>query len=164
MTHLPKSPQHQRFADLYISMGDASAAYKLAGFKCTDRSAVTGASRLLKSPDVTRYLAHIQQAAEDATVLSLIEKRKFLAKIVRTPLSKLDPTDEDTSLIIKKSTTTDSDTHSTTTIEKLCPLKAIEIDNKLAGDDSESTSLKEIADALRSIASPVIPEDKMPLI
>lgn len=50
--------------------------------------------RLLSEPKVKEYLASLREAAFLANVLSLAEKRSFLADIVRTPVGKVDINDK----------------------------------------------------------------------
>jgi phage terminase small subunit len=63
--------QHQRFVDEYAKDGNATAAYKRAGYRATGHSAEVNASRLAHRPDVAaaakalfeQHLAAIRQRA-----------------------------------------------------------------------------------------------------
>jgi hypothetical protein len=93
-----------------------------------------------------------------------LEKRQFLARIVRTPLMSIKPNDpafKDGDLL-KKYKRNESEHGFTEEIEKWCSLKAIALDNTLSGDDSESNAIHEFADALAALGSQsVLPNDKM---
>jgi len=87
--------------------------------------------------------------------------RKFSSKKLRRAVSFLCSSICGSDLI-KKYTVNESENSSNRSLEKLDPLKAIEIDNKLSGDDAESNSISELAAAIASLggASP-LPQDKM---
>jgi len=164
---LPKDPLHQRFADILLLETHVTnqAAYLRVYPKARPKSANTMAKRLLKRPDVIAYMTAVRAAAADDTTLSLLEKRRFLARIVRTPLLSIDPNHpnhKDGDLLLKYKNTT-TELGGTEEIVKHCPLKAIEIDNKLSGDDPETNSLQAIAEALHGIAGNIIAsnEDRM---
>ena len=63
-------PQHQRFADAYLAHGNATQAYKDAGYKGKGDVAVTGASEILRNPHVANYIANIQHEASELAALS----------------------------------------------------------------------------------------------
>ena len=167
---LPKNPRHQRFADLILREVPRADAYVQAGFKVTNRvAAQAAATRLLGKPYVASYIAAmrlvIQEDSATAAVLSVIEKRQFLARIVRTPLLSIDPhTPDKDGDLIKTYQKTDTETSSSERIEKLDPLKAIEIDNKLSCDDGERDGIAALTAALASLAvrSP-LPDETMPI-
>lgn len=163
MIPLPKDPRVQRFADLILGDVKPADAYVQAGFKPGNRvSAQTLGTRMRRRADVQAYIRAIQQAAANETVLSVLEKRRFLARIVRTPLCKLDPERETDGDLIKSHSSSSSKTSSSTRIEKLDPLKAIEIDNKLSGDDAEANALTQLAAAIDALASASpVPTDRM---
>jgi hypothetical protein len=160
---LPKDPRHQRFADLVLGGENAAKAYVEAGFTAKSpqvRSA--NASRLLKRADVRAYMEEIRKRAADDSVMDLLERRRFYARIVRTPLMAIDPNDpaRKNGDIIKKFKRSEFGYE----LEKLCPLKACELDTKAAGEDSESNALGDLAEAFRAIgamSSGPIPTDKL---
>ena len=149
---LPKDPRHQRFADNLIAGMSASEAYVAAGFKASKATKGSAAGRLKKSRAVRDYMDAIRQASAVSTVLSVIEKREFFARIVRTPITKLDPDNEENGDLIKSFAKNESEMGSSIRLEKLDPLKAIELDNKLSGDDPETNSLRDLADAIGRLA------------
>jgi phage terminase small subunit len=158
---LPKDPRHQRFADLVIEGIPAAQAYKEAGFKSkTAQSRATAASRLLKRKDVSAYIRAIQAEAAKGCVASVQYKRELLFEIMDTPLMAIDPDDpaRKHGRLIRKFKRQSDEIRETYEIEKHCPLKAIEIDNKLSGDDPETNSLRDLADAIGRLA----PESGLP--
>lgn len=149
----PKDPRKQRFADLLLRGGKTiTEAYLESGFACSNRAAAGAAgTRLRKHPEVIAYMNAVQASAADESVLTILEKRKFLARVVRTPITKLDlESDEDADLIKSYSQTT-GEMSSSLRLEKLDPLKAIEIDNKLCGDDPEANAVRELAAAVAAL-------------
>lgn len=158
---LPANPAHQRLADLHLAGRTLTEAAKEIGLGQKGKSPSTLASRIWKRADVQAYVASIRQTAADGAVLTMREKREFLARIVRSGIHQLDPSGNNADLIAEHSTH-ESEMGSSFRIKKLDPLKAIEIDNKLTGEDSETLALKEIADALASLgSSSPIPTDKL---
>jgi hypothetical protein len=156
MNHpIPKDPRHQRFADELIKGSTLVDAYLAAGFKCTRVSALQNAKRLRKRADIDAYITSLQRAAADASTLSLLEKRRFLARVVRTPLAKLDPEDPDHAHgdLVKSYSETESQTSSSSRIEKHCPLKAIELDNKLDASSPENEQAAALTEAILSLGS-----------
>ena len=71
-------------------------------------------------------------AAENAeNLMSMAERRKFLADIVRTPISKCD---DDSPLLQSKTVRTDSKGNETISYQMPSKIDAVELDAKLAGD------------------------------
>lgn len=154
-----KDERHRKFADLVLDGVKPAQAYKRAGYKAlTPQSRATAAGRLLKNVDIDRYLTAVRRHAAEGAVLSLRDKREFLARIVMTPLRKIDPDGKDGDLIKKYKVIT-TEAGETEEIEKLDPLKAIELDNKLSGDDPESNAIESLADALAGLGGHA--EDRM---
>jgi hypothetical protein len=149
---LPKDPRHQRFADNLLAGMGTGEAYIAAGFRVKKQVANPAAARLKKSRPVKDYMDAIRQASAVSTVLSVIEKREFFARIVRTPITKLSPDEDKNADLIKSFARNESEMGSSLRLEKLDPLKAIELDNKLSGDDPEANSLRDLADAIGRLA------------
>lgn len=100
----------------------------------------------------------MRAASSAGKVLSLQTKREFLFRIVTTPLMGIDPRGPDGDLILKyKNTITESG--GSEEITKYDALKAIDLDNRLSGDDPESNALGSLADALAGLGGVI--EDKM---
>lgn len=162
---LPRDARLQRYADGILEGLEGWQAYKQAFPDCkTKDSAHTGHKRSKGRPDVRRYIHAIRQRQASAAVLSLTHKREFLCRIVTTPLTSIDldsPTHKDHDLL-KKFRRSSTEAGESVDMEKLCSLKAIELDNKLAGEDPATNALAELAAALGSISTATLPgEDKM---
>lgn len=86
-------------------------------------------------PEVSEILDTQVQGGQNPAILSLIEKREYLARVVRTPVGQVD---EDNSLAqkVKRQTRTDKEgnTYQTEEIEIAGKLRALELDAKLAGE------------------------------
>ena len=77
--------RQRRFAEELVKGCTQAEAYKRAGYKCkSDQIANEKASRLLASNgNVSSYLDALRASVADETVLTLEEKRRKLASIVR---------------------------------------------------------------------------------
>ena len=166
---LPADPRHQRFADLRLRGMSLRDAYAGAGSKIDARSS-GNAKRLEKRLDVQTYLHAVRTAAAGDSVMTVEEKRKFLARIVRVPLIKIDPTDpEDPNADLIKKTKRrvvegneqDPEAWIHDELEKYDALRAIDEDNKLAGDDPASKAITDLAAALSSLGGSALPNDSM---
>jgi len=143
----PERPRHRLFADRVLAGDCLVTAYLAAGYRGTRSGVTSTAAKLRKRPDVAAYIQAVQARAVDESTLTLLEVRRFLARIVRTPLTALDPEGGRDADLIK----TYARTSSSTRLEKLDPLKAIEIDLKLSGQDPETSLLKQMSRALASL-------------
>ena len=120
---------------MYATDGNAAGAYRAAYPKSSEAAANTSASRLLKNADVQAEVSRIRNAASGVVgmaVLSIAEKRDFIARLVRAKVGELSR-DSDLWQSIK---TTDTGT------EYRLPdkLRAILADNDLAGEGSVAAS------------------------
>lgn len=163
MIPLPKDPRHQRLADLTLT-GEMSRAEAYGKIYPTSKktSRNPAAAKILKRADVKAYIAAIRQHTTTDRTLTFQEKREFLARIVRTPITALSTDSEKNADLIKSYATSETEISNSTRLEKYDALKAIEIDNRLAGDEAETTLERELAAALAALkpSSPV-PDDKM---
>lgn len=166
---LPADPRHQRFADLRLRGMSLRDAYAAAGFKIDAKSS-GNAKRLERRLDIQTYLHAVRTAAAGDSVMTVEEKRKFLARIVRVPLIKIDPTDpEDPNADLIKKTKRrvvegneqDPEAWIHDELEKYDALRAIDEDNKLAGDDPASKAITDLAAALSSLGGAALPQDSM---
>ena len=148
---LPNDPRHQRFADLVLSGETPPEAYRKAGFSATSTQSRAAAScRLLKNVKIATYMAAVRGKAAQGAVLTLQQKREFLCRIVTTPLMSIDPKGKDGDLI-RKYKSVQTETGGSEEIEKLDPLKAIDLDNKLTGEDAESGAMNSLSAALAAL-------------
>jgi hypothetical protein len=162
---LPRDARIQRYCDRILEGLEGWQAYKQAFPDCkTKGSAHTGHKRSKGRPDVRRYLHAIRQRQATAAVLSLIHKREFLYRIVTTPLTSIDldsPTRKDHDLL-KKFRRNSTEAGESLEMEKLDALKAIDLDNKLAGDNPASNALADFAALIGSFGNATLPgEDRM---
>lgn len=80
------------FAVTYFKEKNGRKAWRKAkpNSKCTDASADTQASRMLKNDKVISYLAELNNELKTDAVMSKIERMEWLSKVIRTPISKVD--------------------------------------------------------------------------
>jgi phage terminase small subunit len=155
---VPPDPKHQRFADLVLAGKDQVDAYLGAGFASSRRAARGNAARLRKSAPVAAYIQAIQDRAAQESLLSVLEIRRFCARVVRVPLPDLNPSAGGANADLIKSYAA---SEGGTRIEKLDPFKAIEIDLKLSGQDPETNALRDLSAALAQLGGSPIPSDRM---
>jgi hypothetical protein len=79
------------------------------------------------------YLAELREEARRETVLSLRDKREFLARVVRTPIGDVDEGSD----LCQESATEETEIASKKRIKMPDKLRAIELDAKLAGELKE---------------------------
>lgn len=140
--------ERQRRCIEFVCAGDDYAdAYGKAGFDTIDvgqrRSACC---RLMKDPHARRYLNHLRSLRQSSIVLSLEEKREYFARVVRTPLSEIDETSDLAAEV--------RDTADGKIVKSVCKMRAIELDNKLAGHGSTRVDFgtsPELAAVIQSI-------------
>lgn len=161
---IPKDPRHLAFADFILSGEKPSKAYRDAGFNATTAAGcATNSGRLLKRADITAYLHAMRQAGAKAKVLTLQAKREFLCRAATVPLMSIDPHDPlflNGDLIVKYKRVV-TETGETVEFTKLDPLKAIDLDNKLSGDDPDANAMGSLAQALAGLAGGGAVEDRM---
>jgi hypothetical protein len=81
--------RRERFCQLVTSGKSDLAAYQEA-YQCDYATAQSNAWRLRENEGVVDRIQALQSRIEDKTVLTLIEKRRFLAQVVRTPIGEVD--------------------------------------------------------------------------
>lgn len=132
------SGPHARFCDGVVRGLNATQAYLRAYPKCSEEAARRNGSRLLTKADVEAEIARMRRKAEEksgSAVLTLAEKRKFLARVVRADLAA---GDIDGDLLQSVDFERRQDGRE---IEKqrVCDkLGAIKLDNDMAGEGSEA--------------------------
>ncbi|MDB6172075.1 MAG: Terminase small subunit [Chthoniobacteraceae bacterium] len=134
----------QKFCEGIVTGLTATEAYLAAYPKASRRGAEVCGSRLLRNVEVSAEIARMRAVAEKmagSAVLTLMEKRIFLARVVRAVISQL-AADSDLWQSIKR--TKDG-------IEFRLPdkLRAIELDNNLAGTGSEADANDALAGLLQ---------------
>lgn len=122
------NPRHETFALTWASGKSLGEAYITAGYSSKDPH--TKGSRMAENDGIVARKKWIQEQAVTKTVLSLTEKREFIARLVRSQMA-ITPDDSD---LWQEISVTDNGTK-----RKLGDkLRAIALDNDLAGDGSEA--------------------------
>lgn len=153
------SPRQLRFCHFYSTGMPPQQSYLEAGYKTSD--AAVSACRMLRRPQVKRYLKELREAAFLANVLSLGEKRSFLADVVRTPIGKIDVNHP----LAQSVRYHDGEIVEIKMADKL---KAAELDAKLSGELSENgvsinVGLNLVNERLMAIDEKVLPKDAVVL-
>lgn len=147
------NPRHEKFSVEYAVSGNAAGAYRRVYGKrtSTENSVRACASRLLTFSNIkarVKALRREYQARQvDKGLLTIEERRRFLANVVRTPIGEVD---EDSPLChsFKK-------TEATTEYKMGDKLKAIELDAKLAGELTEQVRVSGIGMTLEEFRARV---------
>lgn len=137
------NPKWERFA-LLVATGEVSAAEayrKTISAKCTDKTSHERASKIASNDKVRARIADLRSkaavvASERAgeVVLSIAEKRLFLAAVVRTPSGAIDKHSQ----LCQEWSETHGEHSSSTKLKMPDKLAAIKLDNDLAGEGSEA--------------------------
>lgn len=125
--------KQQRFVRNHIIKGMSIAeSVRRAGYAVkSGRSEDYGSlgCKMLKTDRVASYVTKLKQKAFSADVLSASEKRAFLARAVRANASNPDPD------LVQEMVETHSEHGSVKRVKLVSKLEAINIDNKMAGDN-----------------------------
>lgn len=140
------SGPQRKFCERIVSGDTGEAAWRKAYPKASPAAARASASEALTKDNIKAEIQHLRDKADliaGSGVLTLAEKRKFLAEVVKTPVGKVS---KDSQLAQEVRVDEKS-----MTIKMPCKLKALELDAKLAGEfDEDKTKAKE-ADALTAL-------------
>lgn len=135
-------------------------AFKIKNYE----SAAASACRLLKNAKVKSYLEELRNEVREKAVLSIQEKREYLAEILRTPIRKIQ---QDSPLIqeVRITTTTDKEGNKTqtTTIKIPSKLDAIKIDNIMMGHNNP-VELDVTHDVAKIYEEILEREEEMPIV
>ena len=131
------NPRHEAFAFLVAGGASAAEAYRKAGFKASGPTAQTKGPKLAKQGHIKVRVADLRRKAQEAAkerevegVLTLAEKRLFLARVLRTPVGQV-TADSD----LAQEVTVDEKTMKVKMPDKL---KALALDNDLAIEGAEA--------------------------
>ena len=128
----PLTTKQKRFLDNHVIKGmSISESVRRAGYNVTSgRSEDYGSlgCRMLKTERVRNYFNKLKEKEFNKMVLSVGEKRAFLARAVRC-----DVTNPDVDLVQEQVETT-SEHGKTTKVKVVDKLRALELDSKIAGD------------------------------
>ena len=136
-----KNSRHEVFARALASGKSGAEAARVAGY--TKERARKTASEFGTNRDISDRVEWLQRQAAKGTVLSIQEKREYLALVVRTPLAKVD----ENSVLCQSAKYTEDGIE----IKMADKLKAISLDNDLAGEGAEAKAMGAAADALAVI-------------
>jgi phage terminase small subunit len=75
--------QQKRFADYYVETGNATEAYRRAGYKAKGKSAEVNASRLLTNAKVKTYINELINSKDSERIAKQDEILEFLTKVLR---------------------------------------------------------------------------------
>lgn len=143
------SAKHRKFAQGLVVGMTAAEAYGAAYPKAAPDSARKNAARLAGQAEVKAEVARMRAKADElagSAVLTLMEKRIFLARIVRANLAELD-TGKDGDLL-----TGYEDSPKTGIKLRIADkLEAIRLDSDLAGEGSEAQADDAISDLIREL-------------
>jgi hypothetical protein len=143
------TPQQREFIELHVLDGlpmyrayllafDDVIAEKYNG-QITPGSACRAGGIILKKDHAQTYVeelkARVAERAQQKRFLSFDEKREFLAKLVRTPISEID---EESELAEEMRVSNDG----TTSVKIPSKLKAIELDARIMGEFKDSMRLE----------------------
>lgn len=158
------NPNHEKFC-LAIAEGKTGReAITLAGYTvATPAYADKRAYTLRLRPDIQTRITELQKAAETASVLTTIEKRQRLARIVRIPYTEIIKSPEKYPDLIKTTRTIyDKDGNEIGQyIETFDPLRALAIDNSIAPETKDTTPTETLAAALAALTTSRLPTGKI---
>jgi len=121
----------ERFAQLVASGERGAAAYRSC-YRARGASAEVGASRLLRNVKVSRRIAELKEAAATGAVMTLHERRVWLARVVRANIFMLDPAKDGD--LIQEITSAEGSGGKITRIKFPSKPDCIMLDARLAGD------------------------------
>jgi phage terminase small subunit len=75
--------QQKKFADLFISTGNAKQSYIDAGYKARNNVAEANASRLLRNAKVKEYIKQRNAQLEQPRIADMTEVKEFWSKLLR---------------------------------------------------------------------------------
>lgn len=127
------NPKHEAFAQRIFKGESYKSAYK-ALYKAHPKSAEAHGCRLVRNGKVAARVSELQGKVEKTNVLSLQEKREFLALVARTPIENVD---ENSPLAQSVEYDISGNTRRRLKIKMPDKLRAIELDAKLAGEMRE---------------------------
>lgn len=140
------SGPQRKFCEGIVAGLNGTEAYCRAYPKASRETARRNGSALLTKADVKAEIARLRAKADEkagSAVLTLVEKRRFVARLVRAKVADLPP-DSDLFNSVKRSKDG---------IEFRLPdkLRAIELDNDLAGEGSEAGANDALAELLNRV-------------
>ncbi len=121
-----RNARHEAFV-LRVIVGESASNAYAKSYGAKGRSAEANGPRLMRNDSIRQRLAWLQNRAASIAVMTAIQKREYLARVVLTPISQVD---EESDLC----------QHFKRTVDGVCSmampdkLRAIELDSQLTGD------------------------------
>jgi len=119
-----------KFCRLYASGESIAQSHRRAGYSCpTIEGHGANGIRLLKSERIQNEIKKLREKAFEKDALSFAEKRSFLARAVRADASNPDAD------LVQEVVETHGESGSSKRVKMVSKLEAINIDNKMVGDN-----------------------------
>jgi len=126
--------KQKRFVENHINRGMSIAeSVRRAGYAVkSQRSEDYGSlgCRILKTERVSAYVSKLREKQFSKDVLSISEKRSFLARALRTPLNQIDENSD----LAQEVTISEGVNGTSRKVKAVDKLRAIELDSRIAGD------------------------------
>jgi hypothetical protein len=160
------NPRQQKFCTLVASGLSNAQAYQQAGYRCKKRESLDSAAyTLAHKPHIKEYLSQLKARVFVANAMTSAERRDFLARVKRTPLSEV-TADSDLAQEVEYGMDFDDDDKPHQYVKKIKvpnKLAAVELDAKLAGelqpDTHVNVGIQLVNDRIKRIESNYIPEE-----
>jgi len=126
--------KQKRFVDNHILKGMSIAEsvrranYAIKSGRSEDYGSL--GCRMLKTERVASYVSKLREKQFSKDLLSVSEKRAFLARAVRTPVGELDEASD----LVQEMTYNESANGSSKKVRGVDKLRALELDSRIAGD------------------------------
>lgn len=140
------SARQENFVREYVSGKTAAEAYAVA-YGVAGHTAESAGSRLLRNVEVSRKITALRQRADDGSVMTLLYRRRYLKRVVDTPIGDIDHRSD----LCQERTVTTSEDGCTEKIKMPGKLGAIELDSKLAGDLRDKVEVEHGLDGLLEV-------------
>lgn len=121
-----RNARHEAFVR-HVLVGESARNAYAKSYGAEGRSAEANGARLMRNDSIRQRLAWLQSRAASNAVMTVIQKREYLARVVLTPISQVDGE-------------SDLCQHFRRTADGVCSmampdkLRAIELDSQLTGD------------------------------
>lgn len=145
-----KNIKHETFAQAYAVSGNAAAAWVKATKGKKTHSDANGAKWAVISSikaRVAELRAKADALSEASTVLTILEKRQFLARVVRTPVGEIDHSSD----LCQERTYIEGQEETSVKIKMPDKLRAVQLDNDLAVDGAEAGANKAMEIIIRKL-------------
>lgn len=152
MTTKPKmiSGPQRKFCEGIVAGLNQTAAYQAAYPRASYGAARAKAAVLAAKDSIKAEIARLRAKADEkagSAVMTLAEKRAFLARVVRTPIGEI----RETSDLCQEKTETVGAESTTVKLRMPDKLAAIKLDNDLAGEGSEAGANDALTELLERV-------------